>query len=164
MDNVQVSRVESSFTVRVTVIISELDYGSVERVIENVITKEGNPDTTFLELLAILRAKEVCEEKGITDFVIYSDNEQAVARTSSPQVKWLPPGQLHYASAFLHRILSRARYLRHSSRKVRRRAPVRPAQMEVFILFQAERLEFKLSRSLLWAKIRGTVAIADKVS
>lgn len=50
--------------------------------------------------------------------------------------------------------MSRAGHLRQSSRKVFNRAKPNRLQEEILRMFRAEKLEFRLSDSLLWSKIQ----------
>jgi hypothetical protein len=100
------------------------------------------------------------------DYVIYSDNVEAVRQAGSESVKWLEPGRIHFASLFLHRVLSRAKYIRSSSRKITKRTPTTAAQEEIFQLFRAKKTEFQLSRSHIWNRIMGDLPAneADRLS
>ena len=146
---------------RICVIIPDLDYGLIERFVEGLLTAKGNPDTTYSEFLAITRALEICKERSLDDYVIYSDAKGAVDQVAAPEVKWLPAGEFNPASAFLSRVLSRASYLRRSSRKITRRMPLTPAQDEVFRLLQADKEGIKLSSSPLWSKLQSDLGLAS---
>jgi hypothetical protein len=115
MEDAQSSRLLTELAGRIAILIPELDYGLIEQVRSNLTTKDGNPASTQLEFFAITRAEEIINGKK---YVIFSDCVGAVELTKSEKAKFLPLGRPHYGSLFLHRILTRARYLRHSSRKV----------------------------------------------
>jgi len=78
-----------------------------------------------------------------------------------PEVRWLETGKLQLASLLLQRIVNRARYLRQSSRKVIKRMPPGEVQRDAFRLFNAEELEFVLSRSPLWNRIQSEISKAE---
>ena len=105
-------------------------------------------------ILAVRRAKEICERQGFGEYVILTDNQSAFEQSGIGEVRWLEPGRIHYASLFLARIMSRASYLRQSSRKIVNRAKPNKLQEEILRMFRVERLEFKLSDSMLWSKIQ----------
>ncbi|MBM3897583.1 MAG: hypothetical protein FJ358_03545 [Thaumarchaeota archaeon] len=158
MDHAQTSRTTTKLVGRIVIFIPQLDYGYIEQVKDGLTTKDGNPASTYLEQIAIEKAETISKEKGLTEFVIYSDCKGAIDNTDSTNAKWLPEGEFDPPSAFLHRILKRAQYLRKSSRKITKRAPLTPIQKEIFKLFQTERLEIKLSQSLVWEKIQADIS------
>ncbi len=139
---------------RVAVLIPDIDYGMVEQVKEGVTNARGNPASTQMEIQAVREAKKVCESRSLVGYVILTDSQGAAEESGVPEARWLEPGRLHFASLFLDRIMGRARYLRQSSRKVISRAKPNRLQAELFEMFIAERTEFQLSKSLLWAKIQ----------
>lgn len=154
MEDAQSSGLLAELTGRIAVLIPELDYGLIEQAKSNLTTEDGNPASTQLEFFAIMRAEVITKERiEGKNYVIFSDCLGAVELAKSERVKFLPLGRPHYGSLFLHRILTRARYLRHSARKVLNRAPLTPLQNEQYRLFREERSEFKLTDSLLWTKI-----------
>jgi len=165
MDSLTSSTVTGAFVGRLIVLIPQLDFGLIEQVTEGALTRKGDPASTQMEALAISRAREVCREQKLEDYVILTDSQGAVVLSDVRETEWLAPGRLHYASLFLDRILNRGRYLRSSSRKVIARKAPNKLQQEVYDMFQARRLEFKLSKSMLWNKIQMEMnAVAERSS
>jgi len=160
MDGLTSSKVIDRFTGRIVILVPERDLGYIESSTTNAVTAKGNPASTQMEILAVKRAKEVSERKGFESYVILTDNLGAFEQSGIPEVRWLEAGRLHYASLFLDRILSRAGYLRQSSRRVINRAKPNRLQEEILRFFQAEHLEFKLSESMLWMKIQMEMSAA----
>lgn len=158
MSSPTLSAVTNEFYGRVCVLIPSRDFGLVERFTEGVLTKKGNPDTTNSEYVSVVRALEVCRMNGFGRFVVYNDSQGAVAKANLSEVKWLPSGEFNPASAFLYRVLDRAGYIRGSGRKITRRMPPTPAQLEIYDLFQGDRKQFKLSESAVWAKLQADLA------
>ncbi len=154
MNSLTSSNLDTAFVGRIVVLIPELDFGSVKKIKEGAMTANGNPASTQVEILAVKRAKDICVEKQLREYVILTDNSTAAQHSAVEEVQWLDPGKLHYASLFLERIMNRARYLRQSSRKVVTRAEPNKLQAELFQLFNADKTEFQLSKSLLWNKIQ----------
>src|SRR2546427_6075774 len=74
MDSPASSKVGNTFVGRIIVLIPLLDYVILERVKESILTSKGNPDSTRVEILAARRAKEICIQKGITNYVILTDS------------------------------------------------------------------------------------------
>lgn len=148
------SKVTDKFTGRIVVLVPDKDFGYIESSTINAVTEKGNPASTQMEILAARRAKEISEQKGFENYVILTDNQGAFEQSGIPEVRWLESGKIHFASLFLARIMNRAGYLRQSSRKVIKRAKPNRLQEEILLMFQAERLEFKLSESMLWNKIQ----------
>jgi hypothetical protein len=144
----------SAFVGRIIVLIPQLDYGVLEQVTEGTLTSKGNPDSTNVEILAAKRAQEICHQRGIAHYSILTDNLGVAEHSGIDGVRFLEPGKVHYASLFLDRVLSRARYLRHSSRKILNRAKPNQLQRELYRLFISEKCEIQLSKSLLWQKIQ----------
>lgn len=161
MQGLQSSQLSGQFVGRIAVLIPSIDYGMIEQVKEGVLNAKGNPASTQMEILAVKKAKEICESKGMCSYVILTDSQGAAEQSEVPEVRWLEPGRLHFASLFLERIMGRARYLRQSSRKVINRAKPNRLQAELFEMFSAERTEFQLSKSLLWAKIQMEMGVSD---
>jgi len=145
---------------RIVVLIPSIDYGYIEQVREGILTKKGKPAATLLESLAVEKARQICAEKRLAGFKILTDNLPSSRTAGSPGVEWLAAGKLQLASLFLQRIVNRARYLRRSSRKVITRPQPNEVQKDVFRLFNAEKLEFQLSKSALWNKIQAEIASA----
>lgn len=160
MEGPTTSRIQPTLVGRIVLVVPMLDYGYIEQVNEGITSKKGNPSSNIVEVLAVRRAKEICAEKKLTNYVIYTDNTSAAETAAAPEIKWLEAGRLQLASLLLQRIVNRARYLRQSSRKVINRAPPNEAQRDAFLLFNAEKLEFKLSKSALWNKIQTDIAAA----
>jgi len=162
MENLTSSQVSSTFVGRIIVLIPHLDYGILEQVKEGIITSKGNPDSTNVEILAARRAKEICNQRGIANYTILTDNLGVAEHSGIDGVRFLETGKVHYASLFLDRILSRARYLRHSSRKVLNRATANQLQEELYRMFVSEKHEIQLSKSLLWQKIQMEIPVAGE--
>jgi len=160
MENLMSSAVSSKFVGRIIVLIPQLDYGVIEQIKGGILTSKGNPDSTQVEALAAKRAKEICYEKGLSNYVVLTDS-QGVVNSGIEGVKYLKPGSVHYASLFLDRIMKRARYLRHSSRKIVSRAKPNRLQEELFRMFTSNKSEIQLSKNLLWQKIQMELAVAD---
>ncbi len=154
MENLASSKVSDTFVGRIIVLIPQLDYGILEQVKEGILISKGNPDSTRVEIMAARRAKEICNEKGITNCTVLTDSLGAAGHSGIDGVKFLETGRVHYASLFLDRILSRAQYLRHSSRKVLNRAQPNQLQEELYRMFVSDRYEIQLSKSSLWQKIQ----------
>jgi hypothetical protein len=161
MESPKESSVGENLVGRILVVIPSLDFGLMETVTDNVTTSKGKPASTQVELLAIRRAVKISEEKGLKDYVVYSDNVEAVRQAESQHAQWLEVGRIHFASLFLHRVLTRGRYLRHSARKITKRTPTTAAQDEIFQLFLAKSSEFKLSKSHLWNRIKGDLPAVE---
>ena len=161
MESLTSSKVSSAFVGRIIVLIPQLDLGFLEQVKEGIVTSLGNPDSTNVEILAARRAKEICNQRGITDCTILTDNLGVAEHSGIDEVRFLETGKVHYASLFLDRILSRARYLRHSGRKVLNRAKPNQLQEELYRMFVSERSEIQLSKSLLWQKIQMEIPVAS---
>jgi len=106
------------------------------------------------EILAVKKAKEICEQQGFEEYIILTDNQSAFEQSGVSEVRPLEPGRIHYASLFLARIMNRGSYLRQSSRKVTSRAKPNKLQEEILHMFRAEKLEFRLSDNKLWNKIQ----------
>ena len=143
---------------RIVVLIPSIDYGFIRQVREGILNKKGNPASNLVEIMAIRKAKEICLEKRLSDYVILTDILAKPSTTGVQEAQWLPWGRVHLASLFLQRVMDRAGYLRSSSRKVITRRPVGELQAEEFRLFNADRLEFELSKSALWRKIQSEIA------
>jgi hypothetical protein len=152
------SKIGENFVGRILMLSPDLDFGRIERVSQGLLTKDGNPASQQLELTAIARTLEVISKIEKGNFAIFSDNIQAVELAKFDNVKFLPSGEFHPASAFLERIMGRAKYLRTSSRKVTSRAPLTPIQKEIYDYFQSEEVTFKLSESFVWQKILSELA------
>ena len=157
------SRISSTLTGRIIVLIPSLDYGCIEQVKEGFSTKKGNPSPNLLEVMAVRKGRDICVEKRLDNFVILTDISSIDAIPDVPEVRYLEPGRLQLASLFLQRIIDRPRYLRRSSRKSITRPPPDRIQNEIFRLFTAERSEFKLSESPLWNRIQTQIAAAKGV-
>ncbi len=162
MENLASSNVGSTFVGRIIVLIPKLDYGLLEQVKEGILTSSGHPDSTYVEILAAKRAKEICNEKGIANYIILTDSQGAAEQSKIEWVTYLERGRVHFASLFLDRIMNRGRYLRHSSRKVLNRANPSKLQEEVYQMFSSEKCEITLSKSLLWQKIQMEMPAADE--
>ena len=147
---------------RSVVLIPSLNYGYIEQLREGILNRKGNPASNLVEILAIKKAKEICIANGLTSFVILTDSLSSTNTIGFQEGRWLEQGRLHLASLLLQRIINRARYLRHSSRKVVNRKPLDDLQADEFRLFNAEKLEFELSRSPLWNKIQAEISATNR--
>jgi hypothetical protein len=161
MDGVQSSKLGTNLVARVAILIPQLDYGLIEQLKEGAVDLRGNPASTQLEIIAVQRAKKLCIEKNLFDYVILTDNQSAVDQSNVAEVQWLAPGRKHLASLFLQRVMNRARYLRQSDRKIVNRPPPNILQEEMYRVFRAERVEFRLSESNLWKKIQMEMTMAN---
>jgi len=152
MYSVTSSSLDGPFIGRIAVLIPEIDFGLVEQVKEGVLTIYGEPDSGKLEILAVRRAQEVCVAKAIPSYTIFTDNWSA-AQSDVGEAKWVERKNNH-AGIFLDRIISRPRYLRQSSRKIRSRRPPDKRQEEIFQMFNADKVEFRLSESFIWREVK----------
>jgi hypothetical protein len=162
MENLASSKVVGTFVGRIIVLIPQLDYGLLEQVKEGILTTKGSPDSTHVEILAAKRAKEICDEKGIANYAILTDSLGAAEQSKIDGIRYLEPGRVHFASLFLDRIMNRARYLSHSSRKVLNRAKPNKLQEELYQMFSSDKHEIQLSKNLLWQKIQMEIPVADE--
>ena len=160
MLSVTTSQVGPALVGRMVVVIPSLDYGFIQQTRDGILNKKGRPSSSLLEIAAVEKAKTICVEKKLAKFVILTDSLSAV-NAKVPEVRWLETGKLQLASLLLQRIVNRARYLRQSSRKVIKRMPPGEVQRDAFRLFNAEELEFVLSRSPLWNRIQSEISKAE---
>jgi hypothetical protein len=163
MDGLTSSKLGNQFMGRIAILVPAKDFGFLESSTANALTPKGNSASTQMEILAVKRAKELSDQREFGNYVILTDNKSAFEQSGISEVRWLEAGRIHYASLFLARIMGRAGYLRSSSRKVISRAKPTKLQEEVLRMFQAERLEFRLSESMLWQKIRMEMAATREV-
>src|SRR5213593_2863852 len=77
MDGLTSSSIDRKFTGRIAVLIPQLDLGFLSKVSEGAVTVKGDPDSTQIEIAAVRRAKEICFDKGIAEYVIFTDNSSA---------------------------------------------------------------------------------------
>jgi hypothetical protein len=159
MQSATTSRLGSALVGRIVVVIPSLDYGFIQQTRDGILNKKGHPSSSLLEVAAVKKAKAICVEKKLVKFVILADSLSAMNEV--PEARWLETGKLQLASLLLQRIVNRARYLRQSSRKVITRMPPGEVQRDAFRLFNAEELEFVLSRSPLWNKIQAEISRAE---
>lgn len=146
------SQFSEEHTARLIVLIPTYDLGLIEQTREGIMTPRGTPNPVYAEELAIRKAIEFCISHQIGDFVIHSDCESAIMKVNDPRVCWVSRKDNYLPNTYFDRILGRASYLRRTEGKVKKRKPTEIHQ-EIFNLFQVERQEFRLSESLLWAKI-----------
>jgi len=163
MQSPTASALQPSLVGRIVILIPGHDYGYIEQLREGILNKKGHPSSDLLEKVAVERAKGICVEKKLSSFVILIDSLSSASATLVPEARWLEPGRLQLASLLLQRIVDRARYLRRSSRKVISRSQPNEVQKDAFRLFNAERLEFELSKSPLWNKIQAEIAMAKGI-
>ena len=160
MQSVTSSKLGPDLVGRIVVLIPSLDYGFIQQTRDGILNKKGRPSSNLLEAAAVNKARAICVEKKLANFVILTDS-LSVVNAKAPEVRWLETGRLQLASLLLQRIVNRARYLRQSSRKVIMRMPPGEVQRDAFRLFNAEELEFVLSRSPLWNKIQAEISKAE---
>lgn len=142
----------SKYVGRTIVVIPSLDYGIIEMFHDNLLLSNQEPNAMFAEMLAAQRAGHLCQKRALTEFVIHTDNDD-VARTSGvPNIHFLPPYEFHIADAYLKALLKRCSYLRGSVGKKRRQE--NPRQREITTLMNTARLEFRLSKSPLYASFK----------
>jgi hypothetical protein len=163
MESPTASQLQPTLVGRIVILAPALDYGFIEQVREGILNKKGNPSSDLLERHAVVKAREICVGKKLSNFVIYTDSVSSANAVVVPEVKWLEVGKLQLASLFLQRIVDRARYLRRSARKVITRAPPSEIQKDAFRLFNAQKLEFELSKSALWNKIQVEIVTAQGI-
>jgi hypothetical protein len=72
---------------RLVIMIPVLDYGYIEQVKEGILNRRGNPDSNIVEVLAVKKAKEICIEKHLSDFVILTDIQAST--TGVQEARWL---------------------------------------------------------------------------
>jgi hypothetical protein len=154
------SQLQPTLVGRIVILAPDLNYGFIEQIREGILTKKGHPSSDLLERVAVVRAKGICERKELSNFVIYTDSISAAKAAGVQEARWLESGRLQLASLLLQRVVDRASYLRRSARKVISRAPLNEVQKDVFRLFNAEKLEFELSKSALWNRIQTEIATA----
>lgn len=153
MDQVDSSSIGEEFIGRIVILAPQRDFGFIAMVPTEEATVNGNPASTQLEILAVKKAKEVCDVKGFGKYIILTDNQSAFTKAKVENVRWLEQGKIHYASLFMERIMKRASYLRRSDRKTIKRPPPNRRQQEILTMFNAPGKEFKLSESMIWRKI-----------
>ena len=83
------STLEPVLVGRIVVLIPDLDYGYIEQVDEGITDKKGNPSSNFIEILGIRRAREICLQKKLGDFVILTDLITETETTGVPEARWL---------------------------------------------------------------------------
>ena len=87
-------------------------------------TDRGDPNSHEAEAFAIRTALDVCSERGLLDFVIFSDCDGAVTDISDERVQLRTRKELYLPKAFLEELLGRPGYLRSSPTvPVERRRP-----------------------------------------
>ena len=143
---------------RLCVVIPAHDIVILKKFSHHYLCKNGAPDVTRLEYLAIERAWEYCHKSGIESFSIYTDSQAAQGKvikeaTLGPEerVRWLKR-DFNPAGIILDRITHRARYLAQTKGKVAYRRP-NAEQEEILHLMQAENLQCPLSNLRFWATI-----------
>ncbi len=147
------SRLSKEFVARLIVLVPTCNLGLIEQTRSGILTPRETPKSVFAEEFAIRKAIEFCVNHQVGEFVVYSDCEGAIKKVNDARVQWVPRKDLRLPNKFFERILGRAAYLRQSEGKVKKRKLPTQIHWEIFNLFQAERQEFRLSESLLWAEI-----------
>ena len=158
LSDVFTSTVGEEYVGRAMVLVPAHDIGVIAQTREAMVTQRGNPASHEAELFAIRTALDVCDAKGLTNYTVYSDCQGAVQRFGAHPVEWRSRQELRLPNDFFDKVLHRASYLRSSSRKVATRRPPQPHQIEAFELFNAQHLEFRLSESAMWDRIRRDAA------
>jgi ribonuclease HI len=158
LSDVFTSVVGEEYVGRAIVLMPSHDIGMITQTRVGMLTQRGTPASNEAEVFAIRTALDLCDAKGLTDYAVYSDCQGAVERFGEHPVEWRSRQQLRLPNDFFDKVLSRAAYLRSSSRKVSTRRPPQPHQIEAFELFNAPHLEFRLSESPLWERIRRDAA------
>jgi hypothetical protein len=92
MEGLTSSKIVNQFTGRIVVLVPERDFGYIESSTANAITAKGNPASTQMEILAVRRAKEICEQKGFEGFVVLTDNRSAFEQSGIGEVQLLSRG------------------------------------------------------------------------
>jgi len=154
LTDVYTSAVGDEYVGRAMVLVPAHDIGVIAQTRDGMLTQRGNPASNEAEVFAIRTALDLCEAKGFTDYIVYSDCQGAVQRFGAHPVEWRSRQELRLPNDFFDKVLRRASYLRSSSRKVSRRRPPQSHQIEAFELFNTLRREFRLSESALWERIR----------
>lgn len=145
------SYLSREYVARLMVLVPDCDLGLIEQTRSGILTPRGTPNSVIVELLAICKAIEFCTNHEIGEFIIYSDCKSAAEEMNDTRIRWASRKDMYLPNTYFDRVLGRATYLRRSEGKKRR--PTEPHQLEIFELFQAERREFRLSQSPLWARI-----------
>jgi ribonuclease HI len=135
------------------VLVPALDIGVVTQTRKGMLTQHAKPASSEAEVFAIRTALDVCDAKGFTNYIVYSDCQGAVQRFGAHPVEWRRRQELRLPNDFFDKVLRRASYLRSSSRKVSSRRPPQSHQIEAFELFNVLHLEFRLSESVIWERI-----------
>jgi hypothetical protein len=104
-------------------------------------------------VFAIRTALELCRDRGLVDYVVFSDCQGAVRRFGGHPVEWRSREELRLPNDFFDKVLGRASYLRRTVGRVSKRLAAQPHQIEAFELFNAPHKEFLLSESALWGRV-----------
>ncbi|MSP63344.1 MAG: hypothetical protein EXR72_23975 [Myxococcales bacterium] len=147
------SHLGNQYVGRAMVAIPALDFGLMAQTRDGVVTERGTPASTEVEAFAIRTALKVCAALGLASYIVFSDCQGPVEAAGNDRVKWRSREQMYLPNSFFDRVLGRAGYLRKTSQTVGKRRPAEPHPIEAYELFQAERREFKLSASALWARV-----------
>lgn len=153
LSDVFTSAVGEEYVGRAMVLVPAHDIGMIAQKRKGMLTHRGNAASNEAEVFAIRTALELCDAKGFTDYIVYSDCQGAVRRFGAHPVEWRSRQQLRLPNDFFDKVLRRAQYLRSSSRKVSSRRPPQSHQIETFELFNALHREFRLSESALWERV-----------
>lgn len=150
----------SGFVGRVAMVIPALNYGLIERFYESVTLPNGFENSVQAEINAIAKADEVSRMKddGTSDFLILSDCPKAMEIAKLPNVRCLRSQEIHYADAYLKKMLARSNYLRRTEGKVAKRKTLSAKHLEIERLMNSHRIEFELSDSPLYRQFTQSVS------
>ena len=146
----------STMVGRIAVVIPDLDYGHIEQFHQNVRLPNGMENSLYAEEFAIMKADSIrtqIEREHGGALAILSDNRDAIRNVGLRNVELIPYSSLHYADAYLKKLIQRLGYLRRSEGKVTRRKTITPVQAEVALLARSSNLDFHLSKSPLFSLI-----------
>jgi ribonuclease HI len=130
----------NDFIGRGMVVIPQLDFGLIAQTREGMTTAAGNPKSDAVEAFAISLAFAAAERLGVETFRICSDCQSVIERLNDRRVEWHSREEMRLPNDFFDTVV--------------KRRPVAPYQTEIFELFNVGRLEFKLSESPLWERVR----------
>ncbi len=140
---------------QIAVVIPDINYGHIEQFHQNVRLPNGMENSLYAEEFAIKKADYIRTQKETEHsgaFTILSDNPDAIRNVDLHNVELIPYSGIHYADAYLKKLIQRLGYLRRSEGKVTRRKTITPVQAEIALLARSSNLDFPLSlkvRSIL---------------
>lgn len=151
---------------RTLVVIPSMDCGILRQVSEPF-ADVGMADS--IEGVSIEDAEKTCLRKNIDNYIILNDNDGAVSRKNSPNVQWFrgmhystrvketdTVNSVNWSSMMLERLTAYASYCRQSKRLGTKRHPT-ALNAELYRMFVAKELEFRLSDCILWRNIKRLV-------